>query len=117
MRRFRLLVAHLLLGVMLATLLSPAFGWEHAGASDAPDVAAAASAGDRGGAGDRHAGGAHPHHGCVGHMLGHLQAQLASDLRILVVAGAAERPREPADGLVLLFSSRLDRPPLAPSFA
>lgn len=120
MRRLARKIATLLVAVLLATVLTPSFGWEASG-QDSHDQSTMAIT-DTCGVQDHHDDkqcendNLH-HHGCAGHMFSHLVAHF-SDAAIFIppelISGfipgldAADLPG---------FSERLDRPPLAPILA
>jgi len=119
-RRASKYIASALLAVFLATLLAPSFGWEASAgqAEHGHDVAAldhdehgAGDAADRGCENSRH------HHGCAGHMFGHLFALLdeAAGLDLLDAPDVAVSQR--MQGVITSFPKRLDRPPHAPDLA
>ena len=108
-----------MLAILMTTVLAPSFGWEASAAQTAHghDVLALDDA--QGGDGHDHQGGgtdsgcmnSHQHHGCAGHMFGHLFAVLCND-----AAPAFFDPREAISagrqrGLITPFPKRLDRPP------
>jgi len=109
-----------LLAVLLATLLAPGFGWEasagqaahgHDAAALGQDEYASGDTADRGCENSRH------HHGCAGHMFGHLTALLdeATGLALPDADDATVSLR--LHGVVTSFPRRLDRPPHAPDLA
>jgi len=119
-RRGSKFIASALLAILLATLLAPKFGWEaSAGQTEqGHEVAALCQDGHgSGGAADRGGEDSHHHHGCAGHMFGHLSALLdeAAGLVKPDTDDAAVSRRLP--GVITYFSSRLDRPPHAPDLA
>ena len=114
-----------MLAVLLATVLAPSFGWEASAGQTAHghDVLALGDA--QGGDDHDHqdAGtepgnmNSHHHHGCAGHMFGHLFAVLCND-----AAPAFLDPREAISAgrqrdLITPFPKRLDRPPHASALA
>ncbi|HEX6828942.1 MAG TPA: hypothetical protein VF104_08180 [Burkholderiales bacterium] len=108
-------IACLLVAVLLATILSPSFAWESAASAAAEGHEVLVFGGHEGSTGEHQPGeDSHHHHGCAGHMLGHLTGPLGN---LLVLAlpelGASALPEPPADFLSSL-RARLDRPPLAP---
>ena len=120
MRRASKYIASALLAVFLATLLAPSFGWEASTgqAEYCDDVAALGQDGHgSGGAADRGGEDSHPHHGCAGHMFGHLSALLdeAVGLDLADADDATVSQRMP--GVITSFPKRLDRPPHAPDLA
>jgi hypothetical protein len=111
-------IACLLIAMLLATVLSPSFGWEAVASQSAHGHGVLAMDNHDGHAG-QHQGDedSHHHHGCTGHLLGHLLAQLSNPLPFAILDPAGSVfPELPSD-----FSSRvperLDRPPLAPALA
>ena len=121
MRRLARKIATLLVAMLLATILTPSFGWEASSGQDSHDQSMAAMA-DPCGTQDHHCDrqcdneNLH-HHGCASHMFSHLVAHF-SDAAVFIppelISGfipgidAADLPG---------FSERLDRPPLAPILA
>lgn len=117
---FKRLIARLLLLVMLSTVFSPSFGWEmvdaaaphehgmvsyesavHSGHDGHAPLAAQDDCDDQ------------DHHGCAGHILGHLPGGLgASGMAVMVTADSFA-----LDGHADRFASRvpegLERPPRA----
>ena len=108
-----------MLAVLLATVLAPSFGWEASAGQTAHghDVLALGDA--QGGDGHDHQDtgtdtgcmNSHQHHGCAGHMFGHLFVvpcnEAAPAFIDLGEAIAAGRQRD----LITPFPKRLDRPP------
>src|SRR3990172_2526058 len=115
-------IAHLLVTVMLATVLSPSFAWEATagqsahghdivvldGSDEAHDTHAASHHGDED---------SHHHHGCAGHLLGHLAAHLSEAFAFPMLDPDRNGSLEPAADFPSPFPERLDRPPLAPALA
>ena len=54
---------------------------------------------------------AHHHHGCAGHMLGHLQAHLGTAFVFSLSGADARGFHEPATAFPSPFPDRLERPP------
>ena len=114
-----------MLAVLLATVLAPSFGWELSAAQTAQghDVLALGDA--HAGDGHDHQGGdtdsgsmdSHHHHGCAGHMFGHLFAVLCNEAApAFLYPGeliSAGRQRD----FITPFPKRLDRPPHASNLA
>ena len=120
MRRASKYIASALLAVLLATLLAPGFGWEaSAGQTEHCDDVAALGQDDHGAGDPAKRGGedSHQHHGCAGHMFGHLSAMLdeAAGLALSDACDATVFQRLP--GVFSSFPRRLDRPPHAPELA
>lgn len=113
--------ARAMVAVLLATTLAPTFGWDAHIAQTVPGDHAAGipdahhdddDAPDHG-----RAGASHDHHGCAGHMLGHLVAAPNErghpSLPAASHAAAVQRTRcTPSQ-----FPKRLDRPPQAACLA
>ena len=122
MRRTLRHIAALLLAVLLATVLTPSFGWEASAAQGGHghDMVALDDAGD---AHDSHTGGhrgdenAHHHHGCAGHMFSHLMAHFGDVAAFTPPDLDSGLPAEPGAAVPQGFPERLDRPPLAPALA
>ena len=118
-RAFRY-IATTMLAVLLATLLAPGFGWE-ASAGQAEHGHGAATLGNDDHASDDTANfdgeDSRHHHGCAGHMFGHLTALLdeATGLALPDADDATVSLR--LHGVVTSFPRRLDRPPHAPDLA
>lgn len=111
-RRLRQIAA-LLLAVLLATVLSPSYAWEASStqASDGIDLSAFA---DQDGQEDPLVPeDSHHHHGCAGHMLGHLQAQLTGDFTFVAFESPAGKFPEAVAHFLSHFPDTIDRPPLA----
>jgi len=114
-------ITYLLLAVLLATVLSPSFASEASAGQNAHDQGVMALD-DACGTHDRHdgeqcGGDRSHHHGCAGHMFGHLVAYLddaavftQSDLDSCFLS-------EPDSAVLQSFPERLDRPPLTPALA
>ena len=105
-----------LIAVLLATVLTPSFGWEASAGHDAPDQSIAAP-GDPCGTHDRHddeaCSTANPHHhGCAAHMFGHLPAYFAVVATFSPPDLESGFLLEPDARVVSVFPERLDRPPL-----
>ncbi len=120
MRRASKYIASALLAVFLATLLAPSFGWEaSAGQTEHGHDVAALGQDDHGSGSspDRSGEDSHHHHGCAGHMFGHLSALLdeVAGLDLPYADDAAVSRRMP--GVLTSFPTRLDRPPHAPDLA
>jgi hypothetical protein len=120
-RRVLKSIASALLAILLATVLAPSFGWEAsaAQASHADEVSAPSDARnhERHDATDHESGISHHHHGCAGHMFGHLFVTLDEAAGLVVPdAGEAMLP-EHLPGVLSSFPKRLDRPPHAPRLA
>jgi hypothetical protein len=107
-----------LLAVLLATVLAPTFGWEaSAGQSahihdaldggDAPDSSRHDHHGDLPVTADSHG-----HHGCSGHVLGHLFVAPAERAGIILPESGTAVAIARQAGFVTNPSRRLDRPPL-----
>lgn len=119
-RRASKYIASALLAVFLATLLAPSFGWEaSAGQTEQGHDVAALGQDDLGcgGTADRGGEDPHHHHGCAGHMFGHLSALIDEaaglDLPDADDAAVSRRVR----GVITPFPKRLDRPPHVPALA
>ncbi len=125
MRRALRSIAHLLVAVLLATVLSPSFAWEATagesahehdivaldGSSDAHDQNSDAASHHRDE--DSH----HHHHGCAGHLFGHLPGHLGEAFAFAMPdPDRGGFPESPAD-FTSPFPDRLDRPPLTPNLA
>lgn len=121
MRRALRKIAYLLLAVLLATVLSPSFASEASAGRNAHDQSVMAFD-DACGTHDRHDGegcggdGSH-HHGCAGHMFGHLVAYLDDAAAITPPDLDSGFLSEPDSAVPQSFPERLDRPPLAPDLA
>lgn len=117
-------IAALLLAILLATVLTPSFGWEASAGQGAHghDIVAP-DASDDAHDHDRHAGGhhgdedSHHHHGCAGHLLGHLPVQLSEAFAFVMIEPDRDSFSDPGAGFPFPFPDRLDRPPLAPALA
>lgn len=122
MRRPLRHIAALLLAVLLATVLTPSFGWEASAAQGGHghDIAALDDAGD---AHDGYAGGhrgdesVHHHHGCAGHMFSHLMAHFGGLAAFTPPDLDSGLPAELGVAIPQGFPERLYRPPLAPALA
>ncbi len=125
MRRALRSIAHFLVAILLATVLSPSFAWEvTAGDSAHGDVIVAAEV-----SGDAHAQDSdaashhddsdshHHHHGCAGHLLGHLPMHFSEAHTFAMLDAVRDGFSEPAADFTSPFPDRLDRPPLAPALA
>ena len=114
-------VALALIAVLLATVLTPSFGWEASAGRDAPDQSIAAP-GDPSGTHDRHddepcnTANLH-HHGCAAHMFGHLPAYFADVATFSPPDLESGFLLEPDARVVSVFLERLDRPPLDSALA
>jgi hypothetical protein len=117
-------IARLLIAVLLATVLSPSFAWEstarasaHGHDCIAPD--ATGDARDNAGPAGSHRGDedSHHHHGCAGHLFGHLPMHLSEAFAFAIFRSDRDRCIEPAAALPLPFPDRLDRPPHVPALA
>lgn len=120
MRRVSKYIASVLLAVLLATVLAPSFGWEaSAGRTEHSHDAAALGIDDHASEDTANLGGedSRHHHGCAGHMFGHLTALLdeATGLGLPDAVDATVTRRVP--GVLTSFPKRLDRPPHAPELA
>lgn len=117
-------IAHLLVAVLLATVLSPSFAWESTigrsthghddveleGSGDAHNYAVPQ--------GSHHSDeDSHHHHGCAGHLFGHLPMHLSEAFVFATLQRGGDRCIEPAAALPLPFPDRLDRPPRVPVLA
>lgn len=109
-------IATLLLAVFLTTVLTPSFGWETAvaqsahghhdggtdetfGAMDSPVV-------------DAHPGiGSDHHHGCAGHMFGHLVAYVGDEATLRMPDLREAMPPVYLAESPVGFADRIDRPP------
>ena len=125
MRRALRSIAHLLVAVLLATVLSPSFAWEAtAGHSAHGDVIVAQD-----GSGDAHDQNSdaashhrdedshHHHHGCAGHLFGHLPGHLGEAFAFAMPDPDRDVFPESRAGFPSLFPDRFDRPPRAPTLA
>ena len=111
-----------LLAIFLATVLAPSFAWEASADRDdhgheSQALAAHDAQPDASHATHQSGEDSHHHHGCAGHALGHLLADLASGVVFLTLDPESGRlPAVRAD-----FSTRslerLDRPPLTSALA
>lgn len=122
MRRALRHIAALLLAVLLATVLTPSFGWEASAGQGAHghDIVALDDAGDTqyGHDGDHRSDeNSHHHHGCAGHMFSHLMAHLGGVAALTPPDLDSGVPSEPSAAVPQGFLERLDRPPLAPALA
>lgn len=109
-------IAYLLIAALLATVLSPSFGWESVAsqAAHGHDVAALNDHDGPTGQGDEDS---HHHHGCAGHLLSHLPGQLSDPFVFTALDLVGSRLPEPASDFSSPLPERLDRPPLAPALA
>lgn len=104
----------MLFAILMATVLSPSFGWEASSsraahghemlALDDCDTGAAHHQGDED---------SHHHHGCAGHVLGHLQVELGHPFVLSVLDLAGSALPAPASDFSSFLPQRLDRPPRA----
>lgn len=121
MRRALRKIARLLLAVMLATVLSPSFASEASGGRNG-HVQGIAALDYACGIHDRHederrgCDGSH-HHGCAGHMFGHLVAYLHDAAAIIPPDLDSDFLSEPGFAVLQGFPERLDRPPLTSALA
>lgn len=108
----------LLIAVLLATVLSPSFGWEST-ASQAAHGHDVLALDDHDGPAGQHQGGedSHHHHGCAGHLLSHLQAHLSDSFVLAAPDLAGVMLPEPAADFSSPLPARPDRPPIAPALA
>ena len=119
MRRALRKISAFLTTVLLATVLTPWFGWEVSAGADAHDQETAMYGGSCGahdrqehqrdcgnGESDQH------HHGCAAHMLGHLVADLSPVTVLTLPESGAGRLAGPLDAVLAAFPERLYRPPL-----
>jgi hypothetical protein len=124
MRRALRSIAHLLVALLLATVLSPSFAWEAiAGqAAHGHDIVVLDGSDDVHDQ-DNHASShnddedSHHHHGCAGHFLGHLPAHVGEAFVVAMLDPARDGFPEPAADFSSPFPDRLDRPPLARALA
>ena len=119
-RRVSRYIATSLLAVLLTTLLAPGFGWEaSAGQAEHGHAVAALGEDDHGseGAGDRGGEESYHHHGCAGHMFGHLSALLDEAVGLALPDADDATGSQRLPGVVTSFLKRLDRPPHAPDLA
>jgi hypothetical protein len=115
-------IAHLVVAILLATVLSPSFGWEATvgQSTHGHESVAAEGSGDAHGD-DRHAGShhddedTHHHHGCAGHSFGDLPGHLCEVFSFAMRDSDCDRFPESAAGFPSPFPDRLYRPPLAPA--
>lgn len=112
-------IACLLIAALLATVLSPSFGWESAAsqAAHGHDVMALNDHDDHGGPAGQGDEDSHHHHGCAGHLLSHLQGQLSDPFVFTALDLVGSMLPEPAPDFSSPLPERLDRPPLAPVLA
>lgn len=125
MRRALRSIAQLLVAVLLMTVLSPSFAWEAAAGNsahgdDTVAVDGSVAAGDHHGQADGHHRDEdthHHHHGCAGHLLGHLPGHLSEAFDFALLDSDRDSfPQSPAD-FPFPFPDRLDRPPRTPTLA
>jgi hypothetical protein len=124
MRRALRSIAHLLIAILLATVLSPSFGWEATvgQSGHGHDIVSAEADGDTHGA-DMHAGSRHgdednhQHHSCAGHSFGDLPGHLCETLSFAMPDLDHDRFPRSAARFPSPFPDRLYRPPLAPPLA
>ncbi len=117
-------IAHFLVAILLATVLSPSFAWEAtAGQSVHGHDTVVLDQSDDAHDQDRRTGShqgdedSHHHHGCAGHLLGHLPVQTTEAFTFAMLdPDRGGFPESPA-GFSSLFPARLYRPPLAPTLA
>lgn len=111
-------IACLLIAVLFATVLSPSFAWE-ASASQAAHGHDVVALDDHDGPVAQHQGDedSHHHHGCAGHLLGHLQGQLSDPFVFASLDPSGSVLPEPASDFSSSLPERLDRPPLVPALA
>ena len=120
MRRALRKVAAFLTAVLLATLLTPSFGWEASAGAEAHDqdiamYGGSCSAHDQqdhqrdcdNGESDQH------HHGCAAHMLGHLVADLSPVATSSAPESGSRRLAGPLIADLADYRNRIYRPPLA----
>ena len=126
MRRNLRKIARLLLAVLLATVLSPAFAWEATerqsaheheivaldGGGDAHEQDQDSKAGSHHGDED-----SHHHHGCAGHSFGHLPGHLGEAFDFAMPDPDRDVFPESRASFPSLFPDRLDRPPRTPTLA
>lgn len=116
MRRISRKIATLLIAILFATVLAPSFGWDTSAGQGAHEENIGALA-DSCDTQDSRGGENSHHHGCAGHMLGHLVAHL-SDAAIFTLPDLRSRfLPEPDAGVLPGFQERLYRPPLTPALA
>jgi len=111
----------LMLAVLLATVLSPSFGWEASAGQDAHDESTMAldhaCDAQAGHDGEWCEGDSSHHHGCAGHMFGHLAACL-DDVAVFTPPDLDSGVPSAPDAVVVPgLPERPDRPPLAPALA
>ena len=111
-------IIRLLIVVLLSTVLSPSFGWE-ASASQAAHRHDVLALDDHDAPTGQHQGDedTHHHHGCAGHLLGHLQGQMSDPFVFATLDPAGSLLPDPASDFTSPVPERLDRPPLAPALA
>ena len=124
MRRALRSIAHLLVAVLLMTVLSPFFAWEATAGNSAHGDHTLAIAGSDDALGhEMQAGGhhldedTHHHHGCAGHLFGHLPGNLSEAFAFAMLDPDRDGFPESRAGFPSPFPDRLDRPPLAPTLA
>lgn len=124
MRRAQRSIAHLLAAILLMTVLSPSFAWEAAAGKSAHGDDTIAIDGNRDARGhDSQAGNhhrdedTHDHHGCPGHLLGHLPGHLGEAFDFAMLDPDRDGFPESRTGFPSPFPDRLDRPPRTPTLA
>jgi len=117
-------IACLLIAVLLATVLTPSFAWESAAGQSAHGHGLVAQdegmdAHDHAGPKGTHHGDedSHHHHGCAGHLFGHLTMHLSEAIVFAMLDPDRDHCTEPAAALPSLYPDRLDRPPHVPALA
>ena len=116
MRRSTRKIATLLIAVLFATVLAPSFSWDASVGQGAHEENTVAM-GDTCDTQDSRGSGNSHHHGCAGHMLGHLVAHL-SEAPVFTLPDLGSRFLLEPDAVVLSgFPERLYRPPLTPALA
>lgn len=119
MRRALRKIAAFLTAVLLATVLTPSFGWEASAGAEAHDQDTALYGGSCGAhdqqtpQGDCGNGESDHHHGCAAHMLGHLVADLGPVTVFTLPESGSGRLAGPLDAVLAGFPEILYRPPLA----
>lgn len=114
-------ITYLLLAVLLATVLSPSFASEASAGRNAHDQGVVAlddpcSTLERHD-GEKRGGDRSHHHGCAGHMFGHLVAYLDDAAVFSPPDSDSGVFSEPDSAVLQSFPERLDRPPLTPALA
>lgn len=129
MRRASRLTASTLLAVLLATVLAPSFSWEASAGQTAHGHDVVVLADSQGVDGHDHPDenantntdpgikGSHQHHGCAGHMFGHLFVAVYEVAAPAFFESGDVIAAGPQRGLITQFPKRLDRPPHAPDLA